>query len=159
MKTIDIYAHGPTINFETIEDLKANEKVRKTLFDEHGFLKSFYIFEDLETRNPLNNRFRVGIFNGGKVASIETDTIDEMISALLDDLKVQIKQPLSEIMKITDNLRHQKYRRCKNMAEHCWIYAHSISDDCFPSDVFRRKVLLYMKWANKWAEIATKFKG
>ena len=158
MKTIDIYANGPTMNFETIEDLKTNEKVRKTLFDEHGFLKTFYIFEDADKRNPLNNRFRVGLFNDGKWASIETDTLDEMLSAL-SDFNVQIKKPFTEIMKITDSLRYQKYRRCKNMAEHCWIYANSISDDCFPSDVFRRKVLLYMKWANKWAEIATKFKG
>ena len=82
MKTIDIYAHGPTMNFETIEDLKANEKVRKTLFDEYGFLKTFYIFEDANKRNPLNNRFRVGLFNHGKWASIETDTTEEMMSAL-----------------------------------------------------------------------------
>ena len=90
MKTIDIYANGPIMNFETIEDLKTNEKVRKTLFDEHGFLKTFYIFEDANKRNPLNNRFRVGLFNNGKWASIETDTLDEMLSALTD-FKVQIK--------------------------------------------------------------------
>lgn len=90
MKTIDIYAHGPTMNFETIEDLKTNEKVRKTLFDEHGSLKTFYISEDANTRNPLNNRFRVGLFNHGKWASIETDTIDEM-QAALTDFKVQKK--------------------------------------------------------------------
>ena len=48
MKTIDIYANGPTMNFETIEDLKTNEKVRKILFDEHGFLKTFYIFENAD---------------------------------------------------------------------------------------------------------------
>ena len=90
MKTIDIYANGPTMNFETIEDLKTNEKIRKTLFDEHGFLKTFYISEDTNTRNPLNNRFRVGLFNHGKWASIETDTLDEMQSALID-FKVQIK--------------------------------------------------------------------
>ena len=85
---IHLLWHGPTMNFETIEDLKTNEKVRKTLFDEHDFLKTFYIFEDVNKRNPLNNRFRVGLFNDGKWASIETDTLDEMLSALTD-FKVQ----------------------------------------------------------------------
>ena len=98
-KTIDIYANGPTMNFEAIEDLKKNEKVRKTLFDEHGFLKTFYIFEDADKRNPLNNRFRVGLFNGGKWASVETDTVDEMLSVLAD-FKVQIKRPDTEIKEL-----------------------------------------------------------
>ena len=30
MKTIDIYVNGPVLNFETLEDLKQNVKVRKT---------------------------------------------------------------------------------------------------------------------------------
>ena len=91
MKTIDIYANGPVLNFETLEDLKQNVKVRKTLFNEDGSVKSFYFYEDPMTkRNPLNNRFRIGLFNHGKWASIETETLDEMQSALID-FKVQKK--------------------------------------------------------------------
>lgn len=83
MKTIDIYANGPVLNFETLEDLKQNVKVRKTLFNEDGSVKDFYFYEEPMTkRNPLNNRFRIGLFNDGKWASIETDTTEEMMSAL-----------------------------------------------------------------------------
>ena len=93
MKTIDIYANGPVLNFETLEDLKQNVKVRKTLFNEDGSIKSFYFYEDPMThRNPLNNRFRIGLFENvtysdgkhavWKAASIETDTTEEMMSAL-----------------------------------------------------------------------------
>ncbi len=93
MKTIDIYANGPILNFETLEDLKQNVKVRKTLFNEDGTVKNFYFYEDLMTkRNPFNNRFRIGLFENviysdgiqakWKAASIETDTTEEMMSAL-----------------------------------------------------------------------------
>ena len=93
MKTIDIYANGPVLNFETLEDLKQNVKVRKTLFNEDGSVKNFYFYEEPMTkRNPLNNRFRIGLFENvtysddkqakWKAASIETDTTEEMMSAL-----------------------------------------------------------------------------
>jgi len=59
MKTIDIYANGPEITFETIDDLKANEKVRKTLFNDDGSIKDIFISENPYTKkNPLNHRFR-----------------------------------------------------------------------------------------------------
>ena len=157
MKTIDIYANGPTMNFETIEDLKTNEKVRKTLFDEHGFLKTFYIFEDADKRNPLNNRFRVGLFNDGKWASIETDTLDEMLSALID-FNIQIKKPFTEILEMTNIIRHQKYKRCMAMAKYCRTYANNVSDEKFSGDEFHRQVVLYYKWAERWKEIAEQFK-
>lgn len=157
MKTIDIYANGPIMNFETIEDLKTNEKVRKTLFDEHGFLKTFYIFEDANKRNPLNNRFRVGLFNDGKWASIETDTLDEMLSALID-FNIQIKKPFTEILEMTNIIRHQKYKRCMAMAKYCRTYADNISDEKFSGDEFHRQVVLYYKWAERWKEIAEQFK-
>lgn len=93
MKTIDIYANGPILNFETLEGLKQNVKVRKTLFNEDGSIKNFYFYEDpMTNRNPLNNRFRTGLFENvtysdgkhavWKAASIETDTTEEMMSAL-----------------------------------------------------------------------------
>ena len=93
MKTFDVYANGPEITFETIDDLKANEKVRKTLFNDDGSVKDFYISDNPMTkRNPLNNRFRIGLFENvtysdgkhavWKAASIETDTTEEMMSAL-----------------------------------------------------------------------------
>lgn len=93
MKTIDIYANGPVLNFETLEDLKLSVKVRKTLFNEDGSVKDFYISDNPMTkRNPLNNRFRIGLFENvtysdgkhavWKAASIETDTTEEMMSAL-----------------------------------------------------------------------------
>lgn len=93
MKTFDVYANGPEITFETIDDLKANEKVRKTLFNDDGSIKNIFISENLYTKkNPLNHRFRIGIFENviysdGKYAvwkagSIEADTVDEIIEAL-----------------------------------------------------------------------------
>lgn len=93
MKTIDIYANGPVLNFETLEDLKLSVKVRKTLYNEDGSVKDFYISDNPMTkRNPLNNRFRIGLFENvtysdgkhavWKAASIETDTTEEMMSAL-----------------------------------------------------------------------------
>ena len=94
MKTFDVYANGPEITFETIDDLKANEIVRKTLFNDDGSIKDFFITENPYTKkNPLNHRFRIGIFenviyNDGKHAvwkavSIETDNTDEMKEALV----------------------------------------------------------------------------
>lgn len=158
MKTIDIYANGPIMNFETIEDLKTNEKIRKTLFDEHGFLKTFYIFEDADKRNPLNNRFRVGLFNNGKWASIETDTLDEMLSTLID-FNIQIKKPFTEILEMTNTIRYQKYKRCMAMAKYCRTYADNVSDEKFSGDEFHRQVVLYYKWAERWKEIAKQFKN
>lgn len=57
------------------------------VFENHTNLKisvkSFYFYEDPMTkRNPLNNRFRIGLFNDGKWTSIETDTTEEMMSVL-----------------------------------------------------------------------------
>ena len=44
-------------------------------------------------KNPLNNRFRIGLFNDGKWASIETDTAEEMMSALeLLNVKRKVKE-------------------------------------------------------------------
>ena len=93
MKTFDVYANGPEITFETINDLKANEIVRKTLFNDDGSIKDIFISENPYTKkNPLNNRFRIGIFENviysdgkhavWKAGSIETDTTDEMAEAL-----------------------------------------------------------------------------
>ena len=161
MKTIDIYANGPTMNFETIEDLKTNEKVRKTLFDEHGFLKTFYIFEDANKRNPLNNRFRVGLFNDGKWASIETDTLDEMLSALID-FNVQIKKPFNEILEMTNTIRHQKYKRCKAMMDFCYAVEGEI-ESIMPHELTKKELwyehtAYWIKWAERWKKIAEQFK-
>ena len=93
MKTFDVYANGPEITFKTIDDLKANKIVRKTLFNDDGCMKNLFITENPYTKkNPLNNRFRIGIFENviyidgqhavWKAGSIETDTTDEMNEAL-----------------------------------------------------------------------------
>jgi len=161
MKTIDIYANGPQMNFETIDDLKANSIIRKYLFDDHGFLENFYIFEDIDKRNPLNHRYRVGLFNHGKVASVETDTIDEMLSALVD-LKVQIKRPITEMIEMTDALRHQKYKRCLAMMEFCYATENELETimphELTPKQLWYEHNAYWQKWAERWKKLAENFK-
>ena len=52
-------------------------------------------------------------------------------------------------------LRHQKYKRCLAMAKWCdtkgdWYYSLGES--------FRNRVDFYIKWRDKWLELAERFK-
>ena len=58
-------------------------------------------------------------------------------------------------MQLYNELRHQKYKRCLAMAKWCdtkgdWYYSLGES--------FRNRVDFYIKWRDKWLELAEKFK-
>lgn len=83
----DIYAHGPKLEFTCIDDLKGNKFVREELFNEDGSIKQIYsaygtdIFDI--SFNAFNNTYYSGIFvDSWKLATVVTDTVDEMKTAL-----------------------------------------------------------------------------
>lgn len=58
-------------------------------------------------------------------------------------------------MQLYNELRHHKYKRCLAMAKWCdtkgdWYYSLGES--------FRNRVDFYIKWRDKWLELAEKFK-
>ena len=73
-----------------------------------------------------------------------------------NSILVYLKSEADKVIAEKDEeIRHQKYKRCLAMAKWCdtkgdWYYSLGES--------FRNRVDFYIKWRDKWLELAEKFK-
>ena len=72
-----------------------------------------------------------------------------------DNLAIREANAYKDIERDNKQLRHHKYKRCLAMAKWCdtkgdWYYSLGES--------FRNRVDFYIKWRDKWLELAEKFK-
>lgn len=93
MKTFELYANGPSVDFNHIEDLKKNEIIKKRLFNEDGSVKKLHLSRDClyHERFPdactyYASLFEDMLYSDGnkhtwKLATIITYSIDDMLEA------------------------------------------------------------------------------
>src|SRR5574344_396719 len=92
MKTFELYAHGPSVDFNHIEDLKNNEIIKKRMFNEDGSVKKLHLSRDCAYHEyfPDAGKYYASLFedvtyNGGehtwKLATLVTYSIDDMLEA------------------------------------------------------------------------------
>ena len=93
MKTFDLYAHGPSVNFNHIEDLKKNEIIKKNLFNEDGSVKKLHLSCDCPYYEKFPDAckyyaslFENTIYSDGskhtwKLATLITYSVDDMLEA------------------------------------------------------------------------------
>ena len=92
MKTFELYANGPSADFNHIEDLKKNEIIKKRLFNEDGSVKKLHLSRDCpyHERFPDACKYYASLFedveyDGGKhtwkLATLITYSVDDMLEA------------------------------------------------------------------------------
>ena len=93
MKTFELYANGPSVDFNHIEDLKKNEIIKKRLFNEDGSVKKLHLCNDRPYyENFLDvHRYCASLFENvtysddskhtWKLATLITYSIDDMLEA------------------------------------------------------------------------------
>jgi len=84
-----------------------------------------------------------------------------MLSALVD-LKVQIKQPITEMIEMTNAIRHQKYKRCLAMMKFCYATENEL-ETIMPHELTSKELwyvhnAYWPKWAERWKKLAENFK-
>lgn len=122
-------------------------------------LTSYYYYED-RVITPATHQYRV----------YHADEADKVIAELEDKLKVQTSiaeegwkefrtyhtsyaEAVKELYEKNKELRKQKYKRCLTMAKWCDTKA-----DWYYNIGLRNRCKFYMKWRQRWLEIADKFK-
>lgn len=92
MKTFELYANGPSVDFNYIEDLKKNEIIKKRLFNEDGSVKKLHLSRDCpyHERFPDACKYYASLFetvtyDGSehiwKLATLITYTVADMLEA------------------------------------------------------------------------------
>ena len=93
MKTFELYANGPSVDFNHVEDLKKNEIIRKRLFNEDGSVKKLHLSSDCpyHERFPDAGTYYASLFetvtysDGSKhiwkLATLITWSVDDMLEA------------------------------------------------------------------------------
>lgn len=92
MKTFELYANGPSVDFRHIEDLKKNDIIKKRLFNEDGSVKKLHLSRDCpyHERFPDACKYYASLFedveyDGGKhtwkLATLITYSVDDMLEA------------------------------------------------------------------------------
>lgn len=90
MKTFELYANGPSSDFNHIEDLKKNEIIKKRLFNEDGSVKKLHtcVGKPYHERFPDAGVYYASLFedveyDGGKhtwkLATVKTWSEDDML--------------------------------------------------------------------------------
>lgn len=102
MKIFELYANGPSVDFNHIEDLKKNDIIKKRLFNEDGSVKKLHLCNDRPYyENFLNvhmycaSLFENVTYSDGsehtwKLATLITHSVDDMLEAF-KELGIQLR--------------------------------------------------------------------
>lgn len=104
MKTFRLYANGPSVDFNHIEDLKKNEIIKKCLFNEDGSVKKLNLGSDCPyyEKFPVAGTYYASLFENvaydgsehtWKLATLITYSVADMLEAF-KELGIEINPGL-----------------------------------------------------------------